>query len=78
MVGVRRRPAVEEVLAPDTLEEMCEPQIVIDRERWTAAMGLGFFLLRSGTRTYVGHTGGMPGHITALFTDREAGPAGSC
>ena len=36
-------------------------------------MGLGFFLQRSGERTYVGHTGGMPGHITALFTDREAG-----
>ena len=49
----------------DTVEEMCQPQIVIDRERWTAAMGLGFFLVRSGTRTYVGHTGGMPGHITA-------------
>ena len=62
---------VAEVLAPDTLEEMCEPQVVMDRERWTAAMGLGFFLVRSGTRTYVGHTGGMPGHITALFTDRE-------
>jgi CubicO group peptidase (beta-lactamase class C family) len=62
-----------EVLSPDTLEEMCQPQIMIDRERWTAAMGLGFFLHRSGTRTYVGHTGGMPGHITALFTDREAG-----
>ena len=61
-----------EVLSPDTLEEMCQPQIMIDRERWTAAMGLGFFLHRSGTRTYVGHTGGMPGHITALFTDREA------
>ena len=61
-----------DVLSPDTLEEMCRPQAMIDRERWSAAMGLGFFLLRSGTRTYVGHTGGMPGHITALFTDREA------
>ena len=61
-----------EVLSPDTLEEMCRPQTMIDRERWTAAMGLGFFLIRSGTRTYAGHTGGMPGHITALFTDREA------
>ena len=40
---------------------MCEPQVVMDRERWTAAMGLGFFLVRSGPRTYVGHTGGMPG-----------------
>ena len=49
---------------------------MMDRERWTAAMGLGFFLLRSGTRTYVGHTGGMPGHITGLFTDRESKTGG--
>lgn len=61
-----------EVLSSDTLEEMCQPQIMIDTEGWTGAMGLGFFLQRSGSRTYVGHTGGMPGHITALFTDRQA------
>ena len=67
---------VAEVLAPDTLEEMCAPQIMIDAERWTAAMGLGFFLQRSGDRTYVGHTGGMPGHVTAVFTDREAKTGG--
>jgi len=62
---------VAEVLSPDTVEEMCTPQIVMDLERWTGAMGLGFFLVRSGNRVYAGHTGGMPGHITALFTDRE-------
>jgi CubicO group peptidase (beta-lactamase class C family) len=67
---------VAEVLDPATLEEMCEPQVVIDRERWTAAMGLGFMLFRSGDRTYVGHTGGMPGHITAVFTDRVARTGG--
>jgi CubicO group peptidase (beta-lactamase class C family) len=67
---------VSEVLAPDTLAEMCEPQIVIDRERWTGAFGLGFMLLRSGTRTYVGHTGGWPGFITGMFTDRESGTGG--
>ncbi len=67
---------VAEVLSPDTVAEMCEPQVLMDRERWTAAMGLGFFLVRSGTRTYAGHTGGMPGHITALFTDREARTGG--
>jgi hypothetical protein len=39
-------------------------------------MGLGFFLARSGTRTYVGHTGGMPGHITAVFTDRSSKTGG--
>jgi CubicO group peptidase (beta-lactamase class C family) len=67
---------VEEVLRPDTVEEMCEPQAVMDREQWTAAMGLGFFLVRSGKRIYVGHTGGMPGHITALFTNRAAATGG--
>ena len=67
---------VAEVLASDSFEEMCEPQIMIDRERWTGAFGLGFMLLRSGARTYVGHTGGMPGHITGLFTHRESGTGG--
>ncbi len=67
---------VEEVLHPDTLEEMCEPQTVIDRQRWTGAMGLGFMLLRADNRVYVGHTGGMPGHITGLFTHRESGTGG--
>ncbi len=67
---------VAEVLAADTLEEMCEPQIMIDRERWAGAFGLGFMLMRSGNRTYVGHTGGMPGHITGLFTHRETGTGG--
>lgn len=65
-----------EVLAKDTLEEMCEPLIMIDRERWAGAFGLGFMLIRSGNRMYVGHTGGMPGHITGLFTDRGTGTGG--
>jgi hypothetical protein len=67
---------VAEVLAKDTLEEMCEPQIMIDRQRWTGAFGLGFMLLRSGNRTFVGHTGGWPGFITGMFTHRESGTGG--
>jgi CubicO group peptidase (beta-lactamase class C family) len=67
---------VAEVLSPDTLEEMCEPQIMMDRQRWTGAFGLGFMLVRSGTRTYVGHTGGWPGFISGLFTHRESGTGG--
>jgi CubicO group peptidase (beta-lactamase class C family) len=63
----------EEVLHPDTLEEMCQPQIMADLERWQLAFGLGFMLHRSGNRVFVGHTGGMPGHITGLFTDRASG-----
>ncbi len=62
------------VLSPDTLEEMCQPQVLRDVDGWTAGMGLGFFLVRSAAgRTWVGHTGGMPGHITGLFTHRESG-----
>ncbi len=62
------------VLSPDTMEEMCQPQVMRDIEGWTGAMGLGFFLARSkGGRTWVGHTGGMPGHVTGVFTHRETG-----
>lgn len=66
-----------DLLSADTLEEMCQPQILLNPESWNAAMGLGFFLIRSPTgRTYVGHTGGMPGHITGVFTHRESGTGG--
>jgi CubicO group peptidase (beta-lactamase class C family) len=62
------------VLSPDTMEEMCQPQVMRDLEDWTGAMGLGFFLARSPAgRTWVGHTGGMPGHVTGVFTHRESG-----
>jgi CubicO group peptidase (beta-lactamase class C family) len=67
---------VDEVLSPDTLAEMVEPQIVADPVRWQAAIGLGFMLARSGDRVLVGHTGGVPGHITGVFTDRETGTGG--
>jgi CubicO group peptidase (beta-lactamase class C family) len=69
-----------ELLSADTIEEMCQPQILLTPESWNAAMGLGFFLVRTGSgttgRTYVGHTGGMPGHITGVFTHRESGTGG--
>ncbi|MGZ4464968.1 MAG: serine hydrolase domain-containing protein [Nocardioides sp.] len=65
-----------EVLDPDTLDEMCEPRTMVDRQRWTLGFGLGFMVARHGTRLYVGHTGAMPGHITGLFTHRESGTGG--
>jgi CubicO group peptidase (beta-lactamase class C family) len=65
------------VLSPDTLEEMTQPQLMTDPEGWTSAMGLGFFLVRSPKgRTWVGHTGGLPGQVTGVFTHRESGTAG--
>ena len=67
----------DEVLSPDTLEEMCQPQVLLDTERWNGGMGLGLFVLRTPTgRTWVGHDGGMPGHVTALLTHRESGTGG--
>jgi CubicO group peptidase (beta-lactamase class C family) len=67
---------VDEVLSKDTLEEMCQVQIMADTDRWQLAFGLGFMLLRRGDRLFVGHDGGMPGHITSTFVDRSSGTAG--
>jgi CubicO group peptidase (beta-lactamase class C family) len=65
------------VLDPATMDEMARPRAVVDTEGWQVAMGLGFFLLRSpGGRVLTGHTGGMPGHGTGVFTHRESGTAG--
>jgi CubicO group peptidase (beta-lactamase class C family) len=69
---------VDEVLRKDTVEEMCQPQIMADLERWTLAWGLGLMLLRVGERIFTGHTGSMPGHISAFFVHRESGHAGIC
>lgn len=63
---------VAEVLSSDTVEEMCQPQIMADLERWQLAWGLGVELHRDGERIWVGHTGGMPGHISGLFVQRQA------
>jgi CubicO group peptidase (beta-lactamase class C family) len=67
----------DEILSADTLEEMCQPQVLLDTERWNGGMGLGLFVLRTPSgRTWVGHDGGMPGHLTALLTHRESGTGG--
>lgn len=66
----------ESVLAPDTLEEMCQPHGIADPRGWTAAYGLGLQLTRRDGRTWVGHTGGLPGSITGFFTHRESGTTG--
>ncbi len=67
---------VEDVLAKDTLEEMCQPQIMADLEKWQLAWGLGLMLYRDNDRIWVGHTGGMPGHISGLFVQRQAKTVG--
>lgn len=67
---------VDEVLSADSVEEMCQPQIMADLDGWKMAWGLGLILFRDNDRVWVGHTGGMPGHITGLFVHRASSTVG--
>ncbi|MDQ3166527.1 MAG: beta-lactamase family protein [Actinomycetota bacterium] len=64
------------VLKGDTVEEMAQVQIMADTRKWTLAWGLGLELFRVGDRILVGHTGGMPGFLTAVTVHKESGTAG--
>ncbi|HEY1966941.1 MAG TPA: serine hydrolase domain-containing protein [Pseudonocardia sp.] len=58
-----------EVLHPDTVAEMREPQTVADGDRWESGYGLGLQLFRRGGRRFAGHTGSMPGFLATALTD---------
>lgn len=60
-----------EVLASDTLAEMCEPGPLADDQHWTTARGLGLQLSRDKGRVLVGHGGSMPGFQAGLRVDRK-------
>ena len=62
----------ENVLAKATVEEMTTPQILVD-DSWSGGWGLGFQLMRTGDRTWFGHTGGLPGAITGFFSEISSG-----
>ncbi|MEE6261457.1 serine hydrolase domain-containing protein [Plantactinospora sonchi] len=62
-----------EVLAPETLAEMCTPAVLADLDSWTAGYGLGLELHRLGDRVYVGHGGSMPGYVATLSVHRPSG-----
>ncbi|MCM0676666.1 beta-lactamase family protein [Micromonospora phytophila] len=59
-----------EVLAAETLTEMCAPVVISDLDSWTGGHGLGLELYREGERVYVGHGGSMPGYVAALAVHR--------
>jgi CubicO group peptidase (beta-lactamase class C family) len=59
-----------EVLAADTVEEMCEPVAIRDPRGWTSGYGLGLQLFRRGERVYAGHGGSMPGYVAGLAVAR--------
>ncbi|RNI18322.1 serine hydrolase domain-containing protein [Flexivirga caeni] len=64
------------ILSPDTVEEMLQPQIVVD-PGWNEAWGLGLELVRRGDHVWFGHTGGLPGAITGFFSEPESGTTGA-
>jgi len=59
------------VLRPETAAEMRAFHGLADLERWTRGYGLGLQLYREGERILFGHTGGMPGFISAVFCSAE-------
>ena len=62
---------IDEVLASDSLEEMCAPLIMTDVEGWARAYGLGYDLQRIGERVLAGHGGSMPGFLAGLRVRRQ-------
>jgi len=64
---------IDEILSPDTLEEMCRPLIMTDVEGWARAYGLGYDLQRIGERVLAGHGGAMPGFLAGLRVRRQDG-----
>ncbi len=66
------------VLSPDTLREMTAVQAGSPDDALAGAYGLGFRLAVAADRTYVGHTGSMPGFLAGLFVDRSRRTAAVC
>lgn len=62
-----------DVLSSDTLEEMCEPIVLMDGDAWTRARGLGLEMSRERGRVLVGHGGSMPGFQAGIRVDRGTG-----
>ena len=62
---------IDEVLSPDTLDEMCRPLVMTDVEGWARAYGLGYDLQRIGERVLAGHGGAMPGFLAGLRVRRQ-------
>jgi CubicO group peptidase (beta-lactamase class C family) len=61
----------EGVLAPDTVEEMWAPQVMLNPDEWTVGWGLGLQLVSHEGRIFGGHGGAMPGFLAGLLVNRE-------
>jgi CubicO group peptidase (beta-lactamase class C family) len=59
----------DDVLSPDTIEEMCEPASGPAELEVPLFYGLGVMISRGQDRTMFGHLGSMPGFVAALWVD---------
>ncbi|MEU7045724.1 serine hydrolase domain-containing protein [Streptomyces varsoviensis] len=66
----------ERVLSADTLARMREPASGPRDENWQGGYGLGVQLTRSHGRLLFGHTGSMPGFVSALWANEAEDVAG--
>jgi CubicO group peptidase (beta-lactamase class C family) len=60
----------EEVLDPDTVEEMHAFQTMTDLEHWTLGHGLALMLMRKGDRVFSGHSGAHLGFLSNVACHR--------
>ncbi|MFJ6100391.1 serine hydrolase domain-containing protein [Streptomyces sp. NPDC092359] len=66
----------ERVLAAAAVEEMRAPGAPGAEGEWELSYGLGLQLARRDGRTFIGHTGSLPGFLAALWVCVEEGLAG--
>jgi CubicO group peptidase (beta-lactamase class C family) len=66
------------VLAPDSVSEMTAGQAGSPDGVAGGSYGLGLRLAVVGDRSYVGHTGSMPGFLAGLFVDRARRTGAVC
>jgi CubicO group peptidase (beta-lactamase class C family) len=61
----------DEVLNPDTVEEMSAFQTMTDLEHWTIGHGLALILMRKGDRIFAGHSGAHLGYLSNVAAHRQ-------
>ncbi|MFG2569974.1 serine hydrolase domain-containing protein [Streptomyces sp. NPDC048567] len=61
----------DRVLAAASVEEMKQPSAAPAPGEWVDHYGLGLQLVRRKDRTFIGHTGSLPGFLAALWVSTE-------
>lgn len=59
------------VLCAASVEEMKQPSTPPERGDWNGYYGLGLQVIRRKGRTFIGHTGSLPGFLAALWVSAE-------